>query len=150
MYSIVDVLGYKVFSGHLSDVDLTKKHLLNTFSPNSYGISLSDNEFSVALKKTDVLVLDGMGIAIGSIILHGRNIKKIAGHKHPAVESFVAVPESLSRLKRAVLDFEDLPLAQLRVGNSRARCNDLRGGIDRRPKPPPPGRIKLTQDVVRQ
>ena len=79
MYKSIDVLGYKVFSGHLSDIDLNKKHLLNTFSPNSYGISTHDKEFSEALKNTDVLVLDGMGIAIGSILLHGKNIKKIAG-----------------------------------------------------------------------
>ena len=74
MYSIVDVLGYKIFSGHLSDIDLTKKHLLNTFSPNSYGISLSDKEFSTALKNTDILVLDGMGIAIGYNLFYIRKI----------------------------------------------------------------------------
>jgi N-acetylglucosaminyldiphosphoundecaprenol N-acetyl-beta-D-mannosaminyltransferase len=79
MYSLIEVLGYKVFSGHLANIDLSKKLLINTFSPNSYGISLSDKEFSIALKNTDILVLDGMGIAIGSILLHGKNIKKIAG-----------------------------------------------------------------------
>ena len=79
MYKDTEVLGYNVFSGHLSDIDLSKKSLLNTFSPNSYGLSLADKEFSIALKNTDVLVLDGMGIAIGSILLHGKNIKKIAG-----------------------------------------------------------------------
>jgi N-acetylglucosaminyldiphosphoundecaprenol N-acetyl-beta-D-mannosaminyltransferase len=79
MYSLVNVLGYNVFSGDLSDLEVSEKHLLNTFSPNSYGISLTDKEFSTALKNTDALVLDGMGIAIGSILLHGKNIKKIAG-----------------------------------------------------------------------
>jgi len=79
MYSLINVLGYNVFSGHLSEIDLSKKRLLNTFSPNSYGIALVDKEFSVALKNTDILVLDGMGVAIGSILLHGKNIKKIAG-----------------------------------------------------------------------
>lgn len=79
MYSSIDILGYKVFTGSLSDIDYNKKHLLNTFSPNSYGLALSDKEFSIALKSTNVLVLDGMGIAIGSLLLHGKNIKKIAG-----------------------------------------------------------------------
>ena len=79
MFKTIDVLGYEVFSGQLSQLDLTNKYLINTFSPNSYGIALSDQEFSFALKNTDVLVLDGMGIAIGSLLLHGRNIKKIAG-----------------------------------------------------------------------
>lgn len=72
-------MGYNVFTGKLSDIDHNKKQLLNTFSPNSYGMALSDKEFSVALKNTDILVLDGMGIAIGSILLYGKNIKKIAG-----------------------------------------------------------------------
>ncbi len=79
MNKTIKVLGYNVFTGRLSDLDFSKKYLLNTFSPNSYGISLTDKEFSIALKKTDILVLDGMGIAIGSILLNGKNIKKIAG-----------------------------------------------------------------------
>ena len=79
MYSVVNVLGYNVFSGRLADIEISKKHLLNTFSPNSYGISLNDEQFSIALRNTDILLLDGMGIAIGSILLHGKNIKKIAG-----------------------------------------------------------------------
>lgn len=79
MYEGIEVLGYNVYNKRLSDINYNKKHLINTFSPNSYGISLTDKEFSIALKNTDVLVLDGMGIAIGSILLHGKNIKKIAG-----------------------------------------------------------------------
>lgn len=57
----------------------TDKLLINTFSPNSYGLALKDKEFETALKKTDVLVLDGIGIAIGSILLNGKNIKKVSG-----------------------------------------------------------------------
>ena len=74
------VLGYNVFSSRLDviapEID---KLLINTFSPNSYGLALSDKKFETALKNTDVLVLDGIGIALGSIILHGKNIKKISG-----------------------------------------------------------------------
>ncbi len=79
MYKVIDIFGYKVFCETLSDLDLNKKYLINTFSPNSYGLALEDKEFETALKNTDVLVLDGMGIAVGSIVLHGKNIKKIAG-----------------------------------------------------------------------
>lgn len=74
------VLGYDVFSSSLDiippDVD---KVLINTFSPNSYGVALQDKEFETALKNTDLLVLDGMGVAVGSMLLNGKNIKKIAG-----------------------------------------------------------------------
>lgn len=79
-YETIDVLGYKVFSSSLNDIDSDiVKVLINTFSPNSYGIALKDDEFKTSLKNSDILVLDGMGIAIGSLLLHGRNIKKIAG-----------------------------------------------------------------------
>lgn len=78
--STTNVLGYEVFSSSLKEVKLQESScLINTFSPNSYGLALKDKEFQQALKSTDILVLDGIGIAVGSILLHGRNIKKIAG-----------------------------------------------------------------------
>ncbi|NTS42558.1 WecB/TagA/CpsF family glycosyltransferase [Flavisolibacter sp. BT320] len=74
------VLGYEVFSSSLSVIKADdKKILINTFSPNSYGVALKDKAFEKALKNSDLLVLDGMGIAIGSLLLNGKNIKKIAG-----------------------------------------------------------------------
>jgi len=79
-YKSTNVLGYDVFSASLdimnSNID---KVLINTFSPNSYGLAVKDLEFEKALKGSDLLVLDGIGIALGSIILNGKNIKKIAG-----------------------------------------------------------------------
>ena len=78
--STTNVLGYEVFSSSLKEVKLQELScLINTFSPNSYGLALKDKEFQQALKSTDILVLDGIGIAVGSILLHGKNIKKIAG-----------------------------------------------------------------------
>lgn len=75
-----DIFGYKVFSSSLDDLDSDNgKYLINTFSPNSYGLTLRDRKFGNALANTDILVLDGMGIAVGSILMHGKNIKKIAG-----------------------------------------------------------------------
>lgn len=79
MYKSINVLGYNVFTGSLSDIDFQRKVLINTFSPNSYGLSVNDKECELALKNTDVLVVDGMGIALGSIILNRKNIRKIAG-----------------------------------------------------------------------
>ena len=79
-FKSTDVLGYDVFSASLDCIDPdTKKVLLNTFSPNSYGMAKKDATFKTALKDTDVLVLDGMGVAIGSMLINGKNIKKIAG-----------------------------------------------------------------------
>lgn len=79
-YKTTRVLGYDVFSTSLDTIDPnTQKTLINTFSPNSYGLAKTDSEFDAALKETDVLVLDGMGVALGSILINGKNIKKVAG-----------------------------------------------------------------------
>lgn len=75
-----NVLGYDVFSSTLDVLDPDiDKILINTISPNSYGIALKDKQFEVALKKTDFLVLDGVGIALGSLLINGKDIKKICG-----------------------------------------------------------------------
>jgi N-acetylglucosaminyldiphosphoundecaprenol N-acetyl-beta-D-mannosaminyltransferase len=73
------VMGYNVFCGKLSDVNYSQKILINTFSPNSYGVALKDKRFEAALKNTDLLVLDGIGVALASVFLNGKNIKKVAG-----------------------------------------------------------------------
>lgn len=79
-YESTPVFGYDVFSSSLNIIPPhVDKVLINTFSPNSYGVALNDKEFEEALKNTDLLVLDGMGIAIGSMLLNGKNIRKIAG-----------------------------------------------------------------------
>ena len=53
--------------------------MINTFSPNSYGVALKDKRFEKALRGTDLLVLDGIGVALASVFLNGKNIKKVAG-----------------------------------------------------------------------
>lgn len=73
------VMGYKVFCGKLSDLNYSKQILINTFSPNSYGVALNDKRFETALKNSDLLVLDGIGVALASVFLNGTNIKKVAG-----------------------------------------------------------------------
>lgn len=75
-----NVLGYDVFSGSLDELNPDiDKVLINTISPNSYGLALNDKKFETALKNTDLLVLDGVGIALGSILINGKDIKKICG-----------------------------------------------------------------------
>jgi N-acetylglucosaminyldiphosphoundecaprenol N-acetyl-beta-D-mannosaminyltransferase len=82
-FESVNVLGYEVFSSSLDIInvkDITNdKILINTFSPNSYGLALNDKLLEDSLKKSDILVLDGVGIALGSILINRKNIKKIAG-----------------------------------------------------------------------
>lgn len=79
-YPTLPVLGYNVFSSDLNIISPEiDKLLINTFSPNSYGLALKDKNFETALKNSDLLVLDGIGIALGSILLNKKNIKKISG-----------------------------------------------------------------------
>jgi len=77
----VDIIGYRVFSDDLSriPIDSPKCKVVNTISPNSYGIATKDNEFESSLKNCDYLVLDGVYFALASILLKGKNIKKNQG-----------------------------------------------------------------------
>lgn len=77
----VEVIGYKLFSDDLSliQIDNESCKVINTMSPNSYGVATKDKEFDRALKNTDYLVLDGVYFALASILLHGKNIKANQG-----------------------------------------------------------------------
>ncbi|MGY3213759.1 WecB/TagA/CpsF family glycosyltransferase [Mucilaginibacter sp. HD30] len=77
----IDTLGFKVFSDELDliDIENTIPRVINTISPNSYGLSMCDAEFYQSLKKSDYLVLDGVYFAFASILLQGKNIKKNQG-----------------------------------------------------------------------
>jgi len=69
---------YSLFTGDLSDVGKGKK-LITTINANSYNIARVDAEFSEALKNSDALLPDGVGIVLAYAWLAGRKIKKIAG-----------------------------------------------------------------------
>ena len=77
----VQTLGLKVFSDNLSVIPIQSGNcrVINTISPNSYGISTKDIEFRNALKNSDYLVLDGVYFAFASILLLGKNIKRNQG-----------------------------------------------------------------------
>ncbi len=78
----VETFGFKVFSDNLDKIPLGKSCLLvNTISPNSYGISTEDPIFRKALKETDYLVLDGVYFALSSFLLQGKTIKKNQGQE---------------------------------------------------------------------
>lgn len=80
-YKEEKVMGYKVFSDHLSKIPIRMNptRILNTISPNSYGLGLKNKPLEDALKASDYLVLDGVYFALASILLRGRNIKKNQG-----------------------------------------------------------------------
>ena len=77
----VETIGFKVFSDDLLSIVIEEKHcrVVNTISPNSYGIATKDKEFEQALKTSDYLVLDGVYFALASILLDKKNIKRNQG-----------------------------------------------------------------------
>jgi N-acetylglucosaminyldiphosphoundecaprenol N-acetyl-beta-D-mannosaminyltransferase len=77
----IKAIGFTVFSDNLSIIQIREKkcRVVNTISPNSYGISIKDKEFDQALKTSDYLVLDGVYFAFASLLLQGKNIRRNQG-----------------------------------------------------------------------
>jgi len=70
---------YEVFSDQLTKISLTSKLVINTINQFSYCIARKDEEFSTALKQSNILLPDGMAIVKASRFLTGKKITKIAG-----------------------------------------------------------------------
>jgi N-acetylglucosaminyldiphosphoundecaprenol N-acetyl-beta-D-mannosaminyltransferase len=122
-YSIQKIFGFTVFNDHLSKISLNKKFIINTISPNSYGISTKDSEFRKSLKDSDFLVLDGVYFALASILLRGKNIKKNQGpdlfyhfmerisNQYGKVFFLGASQQTLDKIKtKAELDYPNLSI----------------------------------------
>jgi len=77
----VSTIGFTVFSDDLSVIPIRsiKCRVINTISPNSYGICTKEAEFDHALKSSDYLVLDGVYFALASLLLKAKNIKRNQG-----------------------------------------------------------------------
>lgn len=79
--NFIKTIGLNVFSDDLKVIPIHRGSckVINTISPNSYGISIKDAEFKHALKNSNYLVLDGVYFAIASLLLQGKNIKRNQG-----------------------------------------------------------------------
>lgn len=77
----IECMGYNVYNDVLDNVSCKDSDvfIINTISPNSFGISTRDREFENALKSSDCLVLDGVYFALASILKTGKKIKKNQG-----------------------------------------------------------------------
>lgn len=121
--NFVETIGFKIFSDDLANIPLRdrKCKIINTISPNSYGISTKDNLFREALKNSDILVLDGVYFALSSIFLNGRNIQKNQGldvfyhfmdrinREKGKVFFLGASQQTLDKIKvRATIDYPDV------------------------------------------
>jgi N-acetylglucosaminyldiphosphoundecaprenol N-acetyl-beta-D-mannosaminyltransferase len=75
----VKVLGYRLIVRDLNVVPLDGKVLVNTISPNSFGLTLKDKEADEALRKSDYLVLDGLYFGLAPLLLKRKRIRRITG-----------------------------------------------------------------------
>tara|TARA_B100000989_G_scaffold200473_1_gene151544 strand:- start:7175 stop:7897 length:723 start_codon:yes stop_codon:yes gene_type:complete len=74
------LLGYKIYNKSLDNFEFNKKKtIINTLNPHSYCIAKADKEFDEALKSSDLLLPDGVGIKIAGRILNKIEMRKISG-----------------------------------------------------------------------
>jgi N-acetylglucosaminyldiphosphoundecaprenol N-acetyl-beta-D-mannosaminyltransferase len=64
----------------LNQINFNNHRIINTINPHSFLISQSDKVFFEALKDSDVLLPDGIGIVWAKQLLQKTKIKKIAGY----------------------------------------------------------------------
>ena len=79
----MDILGYKLFSGGVSDIDYceNKRQIINTMNPRVYTIARYDKKLKQAFLNTDYLIMDGQYFMLAPLILKGKLIRKISGTK---------------------------------------------------------------------
>ncbi|MFS4482699.1 WecB/TagA/CpsF family glycosyltransferase [Hyunsoonleella sp. 2307UL5-6] len=77
--SKISCLGYEVFTDALEHIPKGKKMVVNTINQYSYCIAEKDKQFKTALRVSDILLPDGVGIVVAAKWLLGKKIKKIAG-----------------------------------------------------------------------
>lgn len=69
---------FLLYSQSLKEMSQSKK-LINTLNAHSYNLARKDEEFREALKNSDVLLPDGIGIVLATRVLTERKLSKIAG-----------------------------------------------------------------------
>ena len=79
MYKTINVLGYNVLKSPLTELDFSKKTVINTINQYSYCLAEYDSRFREALIKSDILLPDGIAIVIAGKLCRKGSIDKIAG-----------------------------------------------------------------------
>ena len=86
------LLGYNILKSPMETVDFDAVKVIKTINPHSYCISKKDALFEAALKASDVLLPDGIGIVWAECCLNHNKISKIAGY-----DVFVYLMEELNK-----------------------------------------------------
>ena len=80
-YKTTSILDYEIFSDSLDKINLPKnsKLVINTINPHSYVVAKKDDIFQAALRDSDILLPDGIGIVYASRYLNKIKIAQITG-----------------------------------------------------------------------
>ncbi|GGB10840.1 MULTISPECIES: WecB/TagA/CpsF family glycosyltransferase [Mucilaginibacter] len=79
IFNTISCLGYTVYADSLNKVSIKEKALISTINQYSYCIAKEDVDFKESLKKSEILLPDGVAIVWATRLLTGKRIKKIAG-----------------------------------------------------------------------
>jgi N-acetylglucosaminyldiphosphoundecaprenol N-acetyl-beta-D-mannosaminyltransferase len=77
-------LGYNITTS-LEKIEFNKKVVISTLNPHSFVIAREDELFNLALKSSDYLIPDGIGIVLAIRYKYGNKINRITGadlHKY--------------------------------------------------------------------
>ena len=72
-------MGYELFSGNINSIPDSTKTVINTINQYSFCVAERDEEFKRALKSSDILLPDGVGITMAVKSITGYPLKKISG-----------------------------------------------------------------------
>ena len=86
------LLGYHIYKNQLGTLDFKSHKIINTINPHSYCVAQQDTAFKEALKASDILLPDGIGIVWAERFLNHNKITKIAGY-----DVFVHLMEELNK-----------------------------------------------------
>ena len=75
-----ELLGYKILKKPLKTINFSEVKVISTINPHSYCVANKDLDFKQALKNSDILLPDGIGIVWAEKFLNGNSTKKIAGY----------------------------------------------------------------------
>ena len=78
-HSVFTFNGYTLVIHSLDGIPLDECFVINTVSPNSYGLSVHDSAMDTALRGSDFLILDGVYFGWLPWFKYGQKIKRITG-----------------------------------------------------------------------
>lgn len=75
----MELFDYDIYQDRIENISKRNLGIISTINPHSYVMAKSDMEFQKALKQSDILLPDGIGIVLAVQWLKRKRIKKISG-----------------------------------------------------------------------